>query len=84
MKQIEGEPDPFAFMIDLGNNKGKREIFFEKPEVKETNAIRDELQAFAQAILSGNNPPVTLQDGLNALDVAYKIIGKMEVTSGIS
>lgn len=84
MKQIEGEPDPFAFMIDLGNNKGKREIFFEKPDVKETNAIRDELQAFAQAILSGNNPPVTLQDGLNALDVAYKIIGKMEVTSGIS
>ncbi|MBX7094959.1 MAG: Gfo/Idh/MocA family oxidoreductase [Flavobacteriales bacterium] len=84
MKQPVGEPDPFAFMIDLGGNKGKREIFFEKPDIKETNAIRDELQSFAQAIMSGTQPPVTLSDGLQALDVAYKVIEKMEVTSGIS
>lgn len=84
MKKPVGEPDPFALMIDLGKNKGKREIFFEKPDIRETNAIRDELQAFAQAILNGTCTPVPLSDGFNALDVAYKIIEKMEVTSGIS
>jgi predicted dehydrogenase len=84
MKKIEGEPDPFALCIDLGGNKGKREIFFEKPQITESNAIRDELQAFARAIINGTETPVTLEDGLNALDVAYKIISKMEVTSGIS
>jgi hypothetical protein len=36
------------------------------------------------AIEHKSTPPVSLSDGYNALDIAYKIIEKMEVTSGIS
>lgn len=80
----EKDPDPFAITIDLGNNKGFRQISFEQPTIKELNAIREELSLFANAILTNTQPPVPLSDGFNALDVAYKIIEKMEVTSGIS
>lgn len=79
-----GEPDPFAMIIDLGNGKGHRQISFELPPVQETNAIQQELTYFAESVLELKTPPVSLSDGLNALDVAYKIIEKMEVTSGIS
>lgn len=84
MKPVVGEPDPFAMMIDLGQGKGQREIFFENPKVMEINAIREELASFALAIEQKSTPPVSLSDGYNALDIAYKIIEKMEVTSGIS
>lgn len=79
-----GEPDPFAIAIDLGNNKGFRQISFEQPAIKEINAIKEELSLFAKAIITNTQPPVPLSDGYNALDVAYKIIERMEVTSGIS
>ncbi len=84
MKEPEGEPDPFAMTIDLGAEKGQRVIFFDKPQIAETNAIRDELSAFARSILNRTMPEVTLSDGYRALDVAYKVIEKMEITSGIS
>jgi predicted dehydrogenase len=61
----------------LGNNKGKKEILFEKPTIAETNAIRDELESFAQAINNGTSPVVTLKDGARALDVALLILEKM-------
>jgi predicted dehydrogenase len=77
MKEVVGEPDPFSVTIDLGNNKGKKEILFEKPTIAETNAIRDELESFAQAINNGTSPVVTLKDGARALDVALLILEKM-------
>ena len=84
MKKPVGEPDPFALSIDLGGGKGTRVIFFEQPEIPPTNAIKEELSSFARSIQRNETPAVTLSDGYNALDVAYKIIERMEVTSGIS
>lgn len=81
MRDIEGETDPFSMSIDLGENKGRKEIFFEKPKIEENNAIRDELQSFAHAILHNTTPPVTMEDGYKALDVAYKIIEKLKFAS---
>ncbi|MEW6470085.1 MAG: Gfo/Idh/MocA family oxidoreductase [Bacteroidota bacterium] len=81
MKTVEGEPDPLAVTIDLGKDKGLKQIFFENPNILATNAIKAELESFAQAILNDSPPPVTIDDGYNALDVAYKIIEKINHTS---
>jgi hypothetical protein len=40
-----------------------------------------ELEAFADSIISNTTPLVSIDDGYKALDVAYKIIDKMKVTS---
>ncbi len=81
MRDIEGEIDPFSMSIDLGEGKGSKEIFFEKPKIEANNAIKDELAAFAKAINDGTQPPVTIEDGYKALDIAYKIVDKLKITS---
>ena len=78
MRDVEGEVDPFSMSIDLGAGKGVKEIFFEKPKILENNAIKDELTAFAHAINTGTPPPVTIEDGYKALDIAYKIVDKLK------
>jgi predicted dehydrogenase len=77
MKEVVGDPDPFSLTIDLGEGKGKKEILFEKPEIPESNAIRDELASFAQCIVEDTFPKVSFQDGSRALDVATQILEKM-------
>jgi predicted dehydrogenase len=76
-----GEPgaseDTQGFFFDLGKNKGTRQIFFEKPEIKPTNAIRTELDSFYSAIINNTTPPVTINDGYLALEVAHKIMERI-------
>ncbi len=81
MRDIEGELDPFSMSIDLGEGKGKKEIFFEKPTIHPNNAIKDELESFANAIINDTTPPVTVEDGYKALDVAYKIADKLKLST---
>lgn len=79
MKTVEGEPDPFAVTIDLGEGKGAKEIFFEKPATPEdSNAIRDELASFAKAIREDRTPEVSVSDGYRALHVAHQILEKLK------
>lgn len=77
MREVTGEPDPFAIMIDLGQ-KGKREILFDKPAIESGNAIRDELNAFAQSILHDQPSQVPLEHGTKALEVAMLVLEKMK------
>jgi len=81
MRDIEGDPDPFSMSIDLGEGRGEKEIYFEKPNVEENNAIKDELSSFAKAIINNSTPPVTIEDGYKALDIAYKIVDKLKITA---
>ncbi|MFH2142369.1 MAG: Gfo/Idh/MocA family oxidoreductase [Bacteroidota bacterium] len=81
MKSLEGEPDPLSITIDLGNEKGKKEIIFEKPKIIPNNAIREELLSFYNSINENSKPLVCLQDGYNALNIAYQILEKMKYTS---
>ncbi|HEX8516312.1 MAG TPA: Gfo/Idh/MocA family oxidoreductase [Bacteroidia bacterium] len=81
LKNITGTPDPLAVTIDLGA-KGSKQIYFENPNISPTNAIKMELEAFADSIISNTTPLVSIDDGYKALDVAYKIIEKMKVTAG--
>lgn len=59
----------------LQNAEGvKKQIYFDNPEVLSNNAILDELESFADAIINDTTPLVTLEDGTNALRIAYQII----------
>ncbi len=77
LEPLQGEADPLALTIDLGPEKGKKEIFLEKPEIVPINAIKTELESFADAIAKNRQPVVSASDGLQAMDVAYRIIEKM-------
>lgn len=80
LSNVEGEADPLSVTIDLGEGKGQKQIYFEKPDVEENNAIKDELSTFADCINNDKTPPVSIHDGYNALSVAHKIIEKLAVT----
>lgn len=82
LQTIEGEVDPLAIVIEPGNGKAPKQIFFEKPGVDPANAIKDELFSFAQAINNNTTPEVTIDDGVNALDVAHRILEKLKVNPG--
>lgn len=69
--------DPLAMLIELGKGKGTKQIIFEKPEVYPVNAIKAELESFARAIKDNKTPLVSIDDGYAALDIAYKIMEKM-------
>ena len=80
MKTIHEEPaDPFAVTIDLGE-KGTKQIFFDNPKIAETNAIKMELESFADSILNDKPTAITARDGFRALDVAFRIMEKMKFT----
>lgn len=74
MQKLEGEADPFDVTLDLGENKGKMKIGFDKPTISPTNAIKEELSTFTNSIINDTETVVTIEDGANALDVAYKIL----------
>lgn len=59
--------------LDLADGSTKN-IYFNKPNIKENNAILDELNSFAESILNDTRPVVNLNDGHKALFVANKII----------
>ena len=59
--------------LDLTDGSTKN-IFFSKPNIKENNAILDELNSFADSIANDTRPIVNLADGHKALFVANEII----------
>lgn len=69
--------DPAALTLDLGPGKGVKQIILNRPDVTPINAIKAELESFAGAIINNTIPPVTINDGYNALEVAYKVIDKI-------
>lgn len=78
MKDATGDEGPFSMVLDLGENKGKKEIIFENPKVHPSNAIREELFTFHEAIINNEQPVVTIEDGYEALKVAYGILEEIE------
>ena len=70
---------PGDFDMILQNAEGvKKQIYFDNPQVDANNAILDELETFADAINNNTTPIVTLEDGTEALRVAYQIIECMK------
>jgi len=73
MHDVPEQPDEFAMILQ--NAEGvKKQIYFENPEVKENNAILEELETFADAIECNKRPIVSFGDGTKALQIAQQII----------
>jgi len=72
----EGDPNvkPTMMLGKIDQGSRKRIIVYERPEVKEVNALKYELELFAKSIQDGTEPPVTGRDGLQALEVAQEIL----------
>ena len=83
IKEVLGVPDPFSVTIDPGKGKHLKQIYFENPDIIETNAIKEELTQFAHSIKNNEPTAVTIEDGYNALDVAYAIIDKLKLTPSL-
>lgn len=81
METLENEPSPFDIVFDMGNGKPVKKIFFDKPQLDEVNAIKEELKTFADSINQNTTPIVSLEDGYLALDVAHQILDKLKVTT---
>lgn len=75
VKMKDAPETPGDFDLILQNAEGvRKQIYFDNPQVQSNNAILDELEAFADAINQNTKPIVTLEDGTEALRIAYRII----------
>lgn len=75
VKMKDAPETPGDFDLILQNAEGvRKQIYFDNPQVHSNNAILDELEAFADAIDQNTKPIVTLEDGTEALRIAYRII----------
>ncbi len=55
-------------------NDEQKIIYLDSPKVVDDNPLLTELKAFAHSVQTGEQPPVTGEDGLAALEIALKII----------
>ncbi len=83
ISDVEKDTTPTGFVLELGHGRGTKQISFDKPEIKPLNAIKAELESFYSAIINNTVPPVTINDGYSALEVAHKIIEKINQTASI-
>ena len=73
MKDEVDESNPLSATITLGDGTEKQ-ITFERPEIHPINAIKTELESFYSAIVHNTTPAVTIDDGINVLKLAYRIL----------
>ncbi len=69
--------DKNVFTFDIDTNHGKKTIAIAAPVVKESNAIKMELQSFVNAINNNKTTVVTEVDGFRAMEVAHLILDKI-------
>ena len=75
--KLNAPGDKNVFTFDIETNNGKKTIAIANPAVKDGNAILMELQEFKNAITNNTQTPVTINDGFDAMDVAHKILEKI-------
>lgn len=69
--------DKDVFTFDVDTNHGKKTITIASPVIKETNAIKMELQSLVNAINNNKATAVTEVDGYRAMEVAHLILDKI-------
>ena len=84
MEEMKGEADPLAVVWPGTDGNPDKQILFNNPEVSPNNAIKDELQSFAEAIENNKNTAVPLHDGYRALEVAHMILAKISHNAHIA
>ena len=74
------ETNPLSATITLGDGSEKQ-ITFERPEIHPINAIKTELESFYDAIVHNTKPAVTIDDGINVLKLAYRILDAVDAST---
>ncbi len=69
--------DKNDFCFDIETNNGTKSIGVSTPKIAATNAIKMELECFRDAILHNTETPVTIMDGLSAMEIAHLILEKI-------
>ncbi len=67
------QPVSDAAAFELPTADGTRYITVDMPQIEPVNAIRLELELFAQSIVEDRTPPVPIEDGLRAMEVVEMI-----------
>ncbi len=78
LKQPE---DVDAFSFDIETPNGKKTIAIANPSIEPLNAIKLELTSFVDAIVNNKPTVVSEIDGYLAMEVAHKILDKINNTS---
>ena len=81
--KLSSPEDKHVFTFDIETNNGKKTIAIANPIVEDGNAIKMELQAFANAIIYNSETAVTVLDGFRAMDVAHQILEKIGDTHSL-
>jgi predicted dehydrogenase len=77
LSDYTGHPEPG--MTVIGHPEGRqKQITIEHPVVPELNAIKTELEGFAKAIKENTTPPVSIQEGVASMEVAFKILEQLK------
>ncbi len=68
----------YQMEINPGDGQPSKVISYESPEVREHNAIQQELEALADAIEQDKEPSVPVRNGHRSLALAHEILSKIE------
>ncbi len=78
MSDGQSEDEKSIALTEFVQGEKKVKIFYERPPVKEVNSLKYELGKFFDSIINDVEPVVTLEDGLQALEVANAIVTEIE------
>ncbi|NCI45630.1 Gfo/Idh/MocA family oxidoreductase [Sediminibacterium soli] len=79
--KLKGADDRNVFSFDIETPNGKKTIAIANPAVQPLNAIKLELEAFVDSIVSNKPTVVSEIDGFLAMEVAHQILDKINNTS---
>jgi predicted dehydrogenase len=65
-------------LLEFDTPRGKKMLHIDLPPIEQVNAIKMELESFADSIRNNERPVVSIEDGYQALKLAYAIIEDME------
>ena len=76
MKDAPEIPGDFDMILQNAEGK-KKQIYFDNPPREDNNAMLEELETFADAIINDTTPIVTFSDGTEALRIAKMITSQI-------
>lgn len=69
-------------LMELETSRGKKYLQMALPQIEPVNAIKMELETFAEAVRNNTRPVVNIEDGYRALKLAYQIMEEIERRNG--
>jgi predicted dehydrogenase len=79
--KLHAPEDKQVFTFDIETGAGKKTIAIANPVIRDSNAIKMELESFKQSIVGNTNTVVSEIDGYRAMDVAHQILEKINKAS---